>query len=46
MEVAIAALLRDGRIGLAVGDGAASIVAGYLAVWITTATVRRLRRLA
>jgi fluoride exporter len=46
MELEILTLLRDGRLGLAVGYAAASIVCGYLAIWLTTASVRRLRRLA
>lgn len=46
MELEIATLLRDGQIGIAVGYAAASIVGGYLAIWVTTAGVRRLRRLA
>jgi fluoride exporter len=46
MELEILTLLRDGRLGLAVGYAAASIVCGYLAIWLTTASVRRLRRVA
>jgi fluoride exporter len=45
MELEILTLLRGGRVGLALGYGAASIAAGYLAIWVTTACVRRLRRL-
>jgi CrcB protein len=45
MELEITSLLRDGRVGVAVGYAAASIVAGYLAIWVTTALVRRMRRL-
>lgn len=45
MEIEIVTLLRDGRAGLAVAYAAASLLAGYLAIWITTAAVRRLRRL-
>jgi CrcB protein len=46
MELEILTLLRDGRVGLAVGYAAASLVGGYLAIWVTTAAVRRLRSLA
>jgi CrcB protein len=45
MELEITTLLRDGRAGTAVGYATASIVAGYLAVWVTSALVRRMRRL-
>jgi fluoride exporter len=43
MEVEILDLLRAGDIGLAVSYAAASIACGYLAIWVTTALVRRLR---
>lgn len=46
MELEILTLLRDGRVGLAIGYAAASIVCGYIAIWVTTACVRRLRSLA
>jgi CrcB protein len=46
METEILTLLRDGRPGLAVGYATASIVCGYVAIWVTTACARRLRRLA
>jgi CrcB protein len=46
MELEILTLLRDGRVGLAIGYAAASIVCGYVAIWVTTACVRRLRSLA
>ena len=46
MELELLTLLRDGRVGLAIGYAAASVVCGYLAIWVTTASVRRLRRLA
>ena len=46
MELEILTLLRDGRPGLAIGYAAASVVCGYVAIWVTTAGVRRLRRLA
>jgi CrcB protein len=46
MELEILTQLRDGRVGLAIGYAAASIVSGYVAIWLTTASVRRLRRLA
>lgn len=43
MEVETLDLLRADRIGLAVAYAIASIACGYLAVWVTTALVRRLR---
>jgi CrcB protein len=46
MEVEILDLLDYHRYGLAIGYAAASIVGGYLAIWITTALVRRLRMFA
>jgi fluoride exporter len=46
MEVEILTLLRNGRVGLAIGYAAASVICGYIAIWVTTACVRRLRRLA
>ncbi len=46
MELEILTLLRDRHVGLAIGYAAASIVCGYVAIWVTTAGVRRLRRLA
>jgi CrcB protein len=46
MELEILTLLRDGRVGLAIGYAATSIVCGYVAIWVTTACVRRLRSLA
>jgi len=46
MEVEILTLLDDHAYGLAVGYAAASLAAGFLAVWTTTALVRRLRRFA
>jgi CrcB protein len=45
MEVEILDLLRAGHTALAVAYAAASIVCGYVAIWVTTALVRRLRRL-
>jgi CrcB protein len=45
LEVEILNLLRSGHAGLAFAYAAASIVCGYLAIWVTTALVRRLRRL-
>jgi fluoride exporter len=41
MQVEIARMLDHGRYGLAVGYAVASIAAGYTAIWITTAFVRR-----
>lgn len=46
MEVEILTMLDAGRVGLALGYAAASIAAGYLAVWLTSALVRRVRVLA
>ncbi|HLI58963.1 MAG TPA: fluoride efflux transporter CrcB [Solirubrobacteraceae bacterium] len=43
LEVEILDLLRAGRIGPAIGYAAASVVGGYLAIWVTTALVRRWR---
>lgn len=43
MEVEILGLLRAGRVGLAIAYAVASVTCGYLAVWVTTALVRRLR---
>jgi CrcB protein len=43
MEVETLDLLRAGHLGLAIAYPAASVVGGYLAVWVTTALVRRLR---
>jgi fluoride exporter len=46
MQVEILTMLDDHDYGLAVGYAAASIAAGYLAIWVTTALVRRLRTFA
>jgi CrcB protein len=46
MQVEILTMLDDHREGLAVGYAAASLAAGYLAIWVTTALVRRLRSFA
>jgi CrcB protein len=46
MEVEILTLLRSGHDEIALGYAAASLVGGYVAIWVTTALVRRLRRLA
>jgi CrcB protein len=43
MQVEILKMLDHNRYGLAVGYAAASIVAGYLAIWGATALVRRSR---
>jgi CrcB protein len=43
MQVEILKMLDHDRYGLAVGYAAASIGAGYLAIWTTTAIVRRSR---
>jgi CrcB protein len=46
MQVEILTMLDDHDYGLAIGYAAASIAAGYLAIWVTTALVRRLRTFA
>ena len=46
MQVEILKMLDVDRDGLALAYAAASIAAGYLAIWITTALVRRVRVLA
>ena len=43
MQVEILQMLDHGRGGLAIGYAAASLVAGYGAIWLTTAAVRRSR---
>ena len=43
MQVEILTMLDRGEGGLAVGYAAASVVAGYAAIWLTTAAVRRSR---
>jgi fluoride exporter len=43
MQVEILKMIEHSRYGLAVGYAAASITAGYLAIWVATATVRRAR---
>ncbi len=45
MQVEALGMIEHGRYGLAAGYALASICAGYLAVWVATATVRRTRRL-
>lgn len=46
MQVEILRMLDHDRLGLAVGYAAASIAAGYTAIWLTTAFVRRSRVIA
>jgi fluoride exporter len=46
MQVEILKMLEDDRYALAAGYAAASIAAGYLAIWIGTALVRRTRVIA
>ncbi len=46
MQVEILRMLRADRVGLAFGYALASIVAGYLAIVVATALVRRTRRIA
>ena len=43
MQVEILTMLDHGRGGLALGYAAASLAAGYAAIWLTTAAVRRSR---
>lgn len=43
MQVEILKMLDHDRYGLAVGYATASLVDGYLAIWLTTAAVRRAR---
>ncbi len=43
MQVEILTMLEHGRYGLAVAYAAASIAAGYLAIWVAIAMVRRAR---
>jgi CrcB protein len=46
MQVEILAMLDHGRDGLAAGYATASVAAGYAAIWLTTAAVRRSRLVA
>lgn len=46
MQVEVLAMVDHHRYGLAVGYGVASVVAGYCAIWLTTALVRRSRVIA
>jgi fluoride exporter len=43
LQVELVTMLDAGRIGLAAGYAAASLAAGWLAVWLTTGLVRRAR---
>jgi fluoride exporter len=43
MQVEILKMIEHDRYGLAVAYAAASITAGYLAIWVAIATVRRAR---
>jgi CrcB protein len=43
MQVEILKMLEHGSYGLAVAYATASIAAGYLAIWVAIATVRRVR---
>lgn len=45
MQVEALGMIEHGRCGLAAGYAASSICAGYLAVWVATAMVRRARRI-
>jgi CrcB protein len=46
MQVEVLKMLDHGRLGLAMGYAAASVAAGYVAIWMTTAFVRRYRVIA
>ena len=46
MQVEVLEMLDHGHLGLAIGYSAASLVAGYLAIWTVTAMVRRTRVIA
>jgi CrcB protein len=46
MQVEILEMLEHDRYGLAAGYALASITAGYLAIWLATAIVRRVRVIA
>ncbi len=46
MQVEILKMIEHHRDGLAAGYAAASIAAGYLAIWLATTTVRRARVIA
>jgi CrcB protein len=46
MQVEILTMLDHHRVGLAVGYAAASLTGGYVAIWLTTAAVRRARLIA
>ena len=46
MQVEILRMLDRDRYGLAIAYALTSIVCGYLAIWISTATVRRVRVVA
>jgi CrcB protein len=46
MQVEIIRMADHGRYGLAAGYGAASILAGFAAIWTATALVRRTRLVA
>ncbi len=43
MQVELVTMLDRGRDGLAIAYAAASLAAGYAAIWLTTAAVRRSR---
>src|SRR5690349_474760 len=46
MQLELLRMLDRGSIGLALGYAAASLVAGFAAIWIATAMVRRVRVVA
>lgn len=46
VQVEILAMFDHGRYGLAAGYAAASVAAGYVAIWLATAGVRRVRVIA
>lgn len=45
MQVETLAMIEHGHLDLAIGYVGTSILAGYLAIWIATATARRVRRM-
>jgi CrcB protein len=46
VQLELLRMLDRGDIGLAIGYAAASVIAGFFAVWIATAMVRRVRLVA
>ena len=46
MQLELLRMLDRGSVGLAFGYAGASVVGGFVAVWLATATVRRVRVVA